>query len=408
MIFRTENSSTPPNADWSQSKGVTNPGSSIPILEDDCELDHENLALLNSGEHVHEQIFPQTSELNGIGVVAPSPEMMVNLNNQPGYQYNNNNNNLAHDLYFTGSMQMPPTQHPYTTNANNRLSYSNSSEEFSPVGANNMSPDSTGNSSNLAGNNNYNNNKRKASNESFSPVSSLHHHYGTETGNNGISKASHRSRKKLLDEKDAALIARDDSELTEEELQLKRKAQNRAAQRAFRERKESKLKELEAKLLASEEERQKLLDELESIKKQNISIATENEILKHNGIGNTNNNNDIQIGNNIIGHGRLLVDKFNFPKTQKDFIQHVLQGTNHQLKDENKDKIYNDNQGHKLLALGAVWDYLQIKAEEADLDFNSIDFNDVMEKLKGNEKCHGYGPAYPLELVNEAIESSLN
>lgn len=50
----------------------------------------------------------------------------------------------------------------------------------------------------------------------------------------------------------------------------------------------------------------------------------------------------------------------------------------------------------------------QIKAEEADLDFNSIDFNDVMEKLKGNEKCHGYGPAYPLELVNEAIESSLN
>ena len=52
------------------------------------------------------------------------------------------------------------------------------------------------------------------------------------------------------------------------------------------------------------------------------------------------------------------------------------------MKDENKDKVYNDNQGHKLLALGAVWDYLQIKAEEADLDFNSIDFNDVMEKLK--------------------------
>ena len=47
---------------------------------------------------------------------------------------------------------------------------------------------------------------------------------------------------------------------------MKRKAQNRAAQRAFRERKESKLKELEAKLLASEEERQKLLDELEQIK----------------------------------------------------------------------------------------------------------------------------------------------
>ncbi|KGU06729.1 fluconazole resistance protein 3 [Candida albicans P87] len=399
MNFKTENSTTP-NGDWSQSKAFTNSGSSFPVLNGTCELDQENLALSNSGQH--ESIFTQDSGLHGIDVAAPSD--ITDLNNQSGYQYNNN---LAHDLYFTGSMEMPTTQHPYITNTNNHLSYSNSSEEFSPIG-NNMSPDSTGG----ANSNNFTSgNKRKASNESFSPLSG--HHYGTESGNNnnnnGTSRSSqsssHKSRKKLLDEKDAALIARDDSELTEEELQMKRKAQNRAAQRAFRERKESKLKELEAKLLASEEERQKLLDELEQIKKQNISIATENEILKHNGMGNINN--DVQIGN-LSSYGRLQVDKFNFPKTQKDFIEHVLQGTNHQLKDENKDKVYNDNQGHKLLALGAVWDYLQIKAEEADLDFNSIDFNDVMEKLKGNEKCHGYGPAYPLELVNEAIESSLN
>ena len=61
---------------------------------------------------------------------------------------------------------MPTTQHPYITNTNNHLSYSNSSEEFSPIG-NNMSPDSTGG----ANSNNFTSgNKRKASNESF-------HHY---------------------------------------------------------------------------------------------------------------------------------------------------------------------------------------------------------------------------------------
>ena len=100
-------------------------------------------------------------------------------------------------------MEMPTTQHPYITNTNNHLSYSNSSEEFSPIG-NNMSPDSTGG----ANSNNFTSgNKRKASNESFSPLSG--HHYGTESGNNnnnnGTSRSSqyssHKSRKKLLDEK---------------------------------------------------------------------------------------------------------------------------------------------------------------------------------------------------------------
>lgn len=130
-----------------------------PVLNGTCELDQENLALSNSGQH--ESIFTQDSGLHGIDVAAPLD--ITDLNNQSGYQYNNN---LAHDLYFTGSMEMPTTQHPYITNTNNHLSYSNSSEEFSPIG-NNMSPDSTGG----ANSNNFTSgNKRKASNESF-------HHY---------------------------------------------------------------------------------------------------------------------------------------------------------------------------------------------------------------------------------------
>ncbi|EGW31988.1 uncharacterized protein SPAPADRAFT_61100 [Spathaspora passalidarum NRRL Y-27907] len=208
-----------------------------------------------------------------------------------------------------------------------------------------------------------------------------------------------KSRRQLSDEQDAALIARDDSELTEEELQLKRKAQNRAAQRAFRERKQTKLKELEAKLLQSEEERQKLVEELNLIKKQNISISTENEILRSSKISQGGVNSSIS--------QNKPVTTFNFPQNQDDFIERIVKGTVHHVFPESKNKVY-DNDGDKLLALGAVWDYLQIKAEEANLDFNSIDINEIMETLRGHERCHGFGPAYPLDLVNQAIQSSLH
>ncbi|KAI5957791.1 FCR3 [Candida theae] len=206
------------------------------------------------------------------------------------------------------------------------------------------------------------------------------------------SRNTKKSKRALLDEEDALLIARDDSELTEEELQLKRKAQNRAAQRAFRERKETKLKELEAKLLQSEEERQKLMEQLDIIRKQNLSISTENEILRTN-------------EGSAIG-SRVPIDKFHFPQSQDDFINEITRGTNHQVKRESINKVYDNSQGEKLLALGAVWDYLQIKAEEANLDLTTIDFTEVMDKLKGNERCHGFGPAYPLSLVQQAVESS--
>ncbi|RLV95139.1 Fluconazole resistance protein 3 [Spathaspora sp. JA1] len=207
-----------------------------------------------------------------------------------------------------------------------------------------------------------------------------------------------KSKKQLSDEQDAALIARDDSELTEEELQLKRKAQNRAAQRAFRERKQTKLKELEEKLLQSEEERNKLFEELNLIKKQNITISTENEILRSNYKSHKEHNDSMEQNKPIT--------TFNFPQNQDDFIQHIVKGTDHHVFQETKNKVY-DNDGDKLLALGAVWDYIQIKAEEADLEFNSLDINAIMRELRGHERCHGYGPAYPLHLVNEAIQSSL-
>lgn len=203
-------------------------------------------------------------------------------------------------------------------------------------------------------------------------------------------KKKPKSKKQLLNEQDAMLIAKDDSELNEEELQMKRKAQNRAAQRAFRERKETKLKELECKLAESEEEKRRLLSQLNLAKQQNISILTENEYLKNKSSSEQNlvNKSDTM---NVV-----------FPKNQRDFI-YGLAG-NHEVNNYTINKVYENPEvpGRKLLAVGAVWDYLQLKSQESE-KYENLDILEIMGRLKGNERCHGYGPAYPLELVEQVV-----
>lgn len=426
------NTDMPPKTEyWNHDQSVANPATAInPLFDDHSELNLETIALAN-------QLHPQQTDASLFNPAFSSTTNIPQAHGQSGYQYNND---IHDEFYFEGGANISPPPQPYTNDSETFQTYPRSSSESSPNGLN-ISPGASEAASTFNGDTKpTNGNMFVPSSLSTSPQMSVPGPYrqnsltdatssyrqnslsesiqggigprlssrqNSITEVAGITKpskrgSSQRSKRQMLDEQDAILIARDDSELTEEELQLKRKAQNRAAQRAFRERKETKLKELEAKLLQSEEERQKSMDQLEIIRKQNISITTENEILRSSG--------DIHSGGAFPSrHPHITpVNKFNFPKTQDDFIKHVLRGTDHKLKEENKNKVYADNDGCKLLALGAVWDYLQIKAEEADLDFNSIDFSDVMERLKGAERCHGYGPAYPLDLVNQAIESSLN
>jgi AP-1-like transcription factor len=45
--------------------------------------------------------------------------------------------------------------------------------------------------------------------------------------------------------------------------------------------------------------------------------------------------------------------------------------------------------------------------EELDLDYTSVNISEIMLKLKGHEKCHGFGPAYPLDLVDSVISKCL-
>lgn len=213
--------------------------------------------------------------------------------------------------------------------------------------------------------------------------------FGDSIGGNGQSlKAKTKSKKRLLEEQDAILLSKDDSELNEEELQLKRKAQNRAAQRAFRERKENKLKNLEERLHKSEADKELLLEELEMIRKKNLAMQTENELLRSS-----------ETGKSVVSVGPT---DFNFPKSERDFIHQILKDQQHNFYESEKNKVYDSpDDGEKVLALGAAWDYLLYRADSENLN---LDVVEVMSKLKGHEKCHGYGPAYPISLLDRAIK----
>lgn len=205
--------------------------------------------------------------------------------------------------------------------------------------------------------------------------------------------AKKKKRRPLLSAVEEALLQTDDAELTEEQLVTKKKAQNRLAQRAFRERKEGKLKELETKLLQSEEERQKLLEKFFEIKGQYILMQNENRILR----------SGADVLANYSAPGNLEASGFVFPQTQKEFIDEMVEGK-HEVQEAYINKVYDEPQhpGKKVLGVGAVWDYLQIKAEEEE--YENVDLMEVMALLKGNEKCHGYGPAYSLDLVEAALK----
>lgn len=201
-----------------------------------------------------------------------------------------------------------------------------------------------------------------------------------------------RGKKAFLDEREAELLEKDDSLLTEEEIAIKKKAQNRLAQRAFRERKETKLKELEHKLLQSEEERHKLAEMLNEIKLQYICVQTENNLLRL--------DNSTSFTGGVSG---LDTSRFTFPKTQVEFINSMVGESHEEANLDSVNLVYDEPQkpGRKVLAVGAVWDYLQIKSEEEG--YERLDLLEVMRLLKGQEVCHGFGPAYPLSMVDNAI-----
>lgn len=176
--------------------------------------------------------------------------------------------------------------------------------------------------------------------------------------------------------------------------QSRRKAQNRAAQRAFRERKERHVKDLEAKLATLEAAQQKTATENERLKRDLQKISTENEILR------ATSSMQAAIGSpGSHGVDPLTTGPMSYNPT--DFYSNVLQG--HQNKTPSH-RIVTSDDGERLLAAGATWDLII----NHDLFRRGlVDVGHVSDRLKHLAKCDGQGPVFEERAIIEAIEHSV-
>ncbi|OKL60509.1 hypothetical protein UA08_04261 [Talaromyces atroroseus] len=193
--------------------------------------------------------------------------------------------------------------------------------------------------------------------------------------------------------------------------QSRRKAQNRAAQRAFRERKERHVRELEQKLNDLQAKSMSLHADNERLKRELAKIVTENEILRATGDSgqsspdergssssssrNNDINNDDDKNNATIANGPTRYLPTDMHKTIADI--HKTGSLPHRI-------VINPESGDRLLNAKATWDFIQAHPL---YEKGLIDIGDVCERLKSFTRCDGQGPVYEQGQVQKTIEESV-
>ncbi|EXJ88551.1 hypothetical protein A1O1_05481 [Capronia coronata CBS 617.96] len=189
--------------------------------------------------------------------------------------------------------------------------------------------------------------------------------------------------------------------------QSRRKAQNRAAQRAFRERKERHLKELEAQMTNLQHHSVALKGENERLRRELAKIATENEILRAtSGSASNGPTPFLEEPDELVGPlGFVPTDR----RPPRDHSP--ASSVNSGLKTNSKYAQFgtlrtitvDSETGEQLLGVGATWDYIQ--AHELFRD-GLVDVGDVCERLKKMARCDGQGPIFLESDVRKAIAES--
>lgn len=158
------------------------------------------------------------------------------------------------------------------------------------------------------------------------------------------------------------------------------------SQRAFRERKERHVKDLETKLNSLEAHSSTLLTDNERLKRELARLATQNEILRATTTTSSTSNSTSPL-----------------PRPQSysptDFAAHARSSN-----PSNRRIVRNASTGERLLATGATWDLIQ--GHELFRQ-GLVDVGDVCERLKARAVCDGSGPAFAEGEVRRAVEESV-
>lgn len=239
------------------------------------------------------------------------------------------------------------------------------------------------------------------------PVGSVDSGIGGEVEDSRASRTRSSS-----EEKEAALTP----------AQSRRKAQNRAAyvthillclksptsesehadsgpsrQRAFRERKERHVRDLEAKLTALESSTHSLQSDNERLKLALQRARTENEILRATTAQSPTSSRPVSASYPSPGA--------HLPSDEGDAaynVQDLSNGSVVNSADKDHAPLRKPNQTREIPA-AQTWDYIQ---SHPLVKQGLVDIADVCERLKGAAKCDGHGPVFEETIVWAAIESS--
>lgn len=165
-----------------------------------------------------------------------------------------------------------------------------------------------------------------------------------------------------------------------------------SSQRAFRERKERHVKDLESRLQQLEEREQQTATENERLKRDLQRANTENEILRA---------TSLVTGSGSPGSNGTPTMTGPMSYNPSEFYSSVLQL--HANKTPSH-RIVTSDSGERLLAAGATWDLIIGHKLFKD---GLVDICTVSERLKTQAKCDGQGPVFEERAILDAIEQSV-
>lgn len=166
-------------------------------------------------------------------------------------------------------------------------------------------------------------------------------------------------------------------------------------QRAFRERKEKHVKDLETKLAGLEAAQEHASAENERLRRDLQKMATENEILK------ATSSTSGGVGHHAAAHSPEPMTTGPMRYSPTEFASDVLAGHNNKTFSH---RIVESADGQRLLAAGATWDFI---ISHDLFKRGLVDIGAVTEHLKTRAICDGQGPVFSEKDVLEAIELSV-
>lgn len=176
------------------------------------------------------------------------------------------------------------------------------------------------------------------------------------------------------------------------------------SQRAFRERKERHVKDLEGKLNSATNQNASLIAEIERLQRENEKFATQNEILR--ATTTPLNINQPSFNGHVPPPESSIPGSMHFSPVASHHMvasphtnpnEHTVPPTAHRID-------VSPAAGERLYGTAATWDLIH---NHELFRRGMVDISMVTQRLQPHALCDGSGPAFPESAIINAIEDSI-